>query len=299
MCGAMRRFVVTALWLILSGISGTGLADELDLLGDGTLSQFVKANGQPVDSPKWEVSDGVLHMTGGGGGDIFYREVVGDFRLTFQWKISSHGNSGVKYRVQQYGKSWLGCEYQIQDDGTNPLTNQSTAGLYAVYAPGPQRLPNPAGQWNWSQIVVAGNHIEHWLNGTLVVSATVGNEDWLARVAHSKFAQNSDWGQNRTGRIMLQDHGNEVWFRNLKLTRLNERIAELPSHYGLPRIESLGPDFGPQSVVDGSQPQVQPPVSVNLFGSNPCNDCSTEVYPTQRNACRCPPPIRRWFRRRW
>ena len=157
-------------------------AQELDLLATSGLENWVKADGQPVDSPKWELINGTLHLTDGGGGDIFFREWVGDFALKFEWRISEKGNSGVKYRVQKYGDSWLGCEYQLQDDGANPISKQSTASLYDVIEPTSACRPNAAGEWNTAIIIVSDNRIQHWMNGTLVVSTTTGSWDWLARV---------------------------------------------------------------------------------------------------------------------
>ena len=215
------------LWLCLllvdAQAQGLGGLEGLNLLAGGTLQQWVGADGTPVSSPKWQLQDGVLHLTAGGGGDLFYRNPVNDFQFAFEWKISPRGNSGVKYRVQKYGGSWLGCEYQIEDRGEDsPLTNQSTGALYAVYEPNRAGQPLPPGEWNRSTIRVVGNCIEHWLNGGLVVSANAGSLDWLQRVAASKFAPHPGWGQNRIGRLMLQDHGNEVWFRNLRLTNFAE-----------------------------------------------------------------------------
>ncbi len=214
------KYILTNVLAILFCVAPyhLALAQELDLFAGNGLKNWVTADGQPVDSPKWELVEGVLHLTGGGGKDIFFRDWIGDFVLTFEWRISEKGNSGIKYRVQKYGNSWLGCEYQLQDDGTNPITKQSTASLYDVIEPSSARLPNPAGQWNTSRIVVIGNHVEHWLNGSIVVSTTAGSSDWLTRVNNSKFKPHPGWGQNPTGRLMLQDHGNEVWFRNVKLT---------------------------------------------------------------------------------
>ena len=222
------RTIWTGICFWLCGLPAVAPAQGIDLLAGGTLQQWVRADGAPVSSPKWELVDGELHLTSGGGGDLFYRHPIGDFHFAFEWKVSPRGNSGVKYRVRQYNNSWLGCEYQIEDRGEeSPLTNQSTGALYAVYEPNRAGQPLPPGEWNRSSIRVVGNCIEHWLNGGLVVSANAGSLDWLQRVAASKFAPYPGWGQNRVGRLMLQDHGNEVWYRNLRLTAFPE--AELCS----------------------------------------------------------------------
>ncbi len=225
----MRNILWMLVVVLLCALSkGVARAQELDLIQTGGLKNWVQADGQPVDSPKWELVDGTLHLTGGGGGDIFFRDWVGDFVLKFEWRISEKGNSGVKYRVQTYGDSWLGCEYQLQDDGTNSISKQSTASLYDVIEPLSAIRANPVGEWNTAMIVVADNHIQHWMNGTLVVGTATGSSDWLTCVNNSKFNAYPGWGQNWTGRIMLQDHGSEVWFRNMTLTRAENSVSSVP-----------------------------------------------------------------------
>ncbi len=227
----MRNIVWTLVVILFcAALVDAARAQELDLLQTGGLENWVKADGQPVDSPKWELGDGTLHLTSGGGGNIFFRDWVGDFILKFEWRISEKGNSGVKYRVQKYGDSWLGCEYQLQDDGTNSISKQSTASLYDVIEPSSAIRPNPVGEWNTAMIVASNNHIQHWMNAALVVSTTTGSWDWLTRVNNSKFNAHPGWGQNWTGRIMLQDHGSEVWFRNISLTRAENSVSNLRMH---------------------------------------------------------------------
>jgi len=187
-------------------------------LFDGESTQgWTKRNGEK--STNWIAQEGTLFRQSGGG-DLYHEYWYQDFELTFEWKIEANGNSGVKYRVQDYGKQSLGCEYQIQDDKDRPFNKQATAGLYAIYEPNKNKTANPVGEWNTSKIVVCGRHIEHWLNGDLVVSSVVGSNDWMQRVAASKFKDQPFFGQNREGRIFLQDHGNPVWFRNIVVVPL-------------------------------------------------------------------------------
>lgn len=167
----------------------------------------------------WQAVDGVLYRASAGG-DLYYQHPVGDFELSFEWKIAPGGNSGVKYRVRQYGNQWLGCEYQIQDDLVDPRRVHTTGAIYAVYEPNANKLLRPIGDWNRSRIVVYQNRVEHWLNGRQIVDAVAGSSDWRQRVARSKFAPHEGFGENPVGRIFLQDHGTEVWFRNLELTPL-------------------------------------------------------------------------------
>jgi hypothetical protein len=169
--------------------------------------------------PGWDVVDGALHRKAGGG-DLYYQYELADFELRFQWKISAGGNSGLKYRVRDYNGSWLGCEYQLLDDNANRDANK-TAGLYDVIDPPDFKPVVKPEVWNDSRIVVCGNCIEHWLNGIRTVSVTVGSPAWKKAVAASKFANNPDFGENRVGRLFLQDHGDEVWFREIVLVPLS------------------------------------------------------------------------------
>jgi 3-keto-disaccharide hydrolase len=168
----------------------------------------------------WEFFDGVLHSRGGGS-DLRSRQEYGDFDLRFDWKISPKGNSGVLYRVSLESDPayYTGPEYQLIDDVgnrdmTSPLT--STASVYALYAPNKQ-LAKSAGEWNEGRIVVQNNHVEHFLNGEKVVDCELGSDDWNRRVAGSKFADWKKFGRNARGYIDLQDHGDEVWFRNVRI----------------------------------------------------------------------------------
>ena len=188
-------------------------------LFDGkTLDGWEKRNGE---APKnWVVENGTLYRQSFGG-DLYHEHWWQDFELTFEWKIKAGGNSGVKYRVQQYGTQPLGCEYQLQDDKQAPLTKQSTGGLYAIYAPSANKPDLKVGEWNQSKIVICGQRAEHWLNGEKIVDANIGSLDWLQRVEKSKFRDKEFFGQNREGRIFLQDHGHPVWFRKIVIVPLN------------------------------------------------------------------------------
>jgi hypothetical protein len=197
-------------------------ADELPPIFDGkSLDNWSLQNGKPVPSG-WEVLDGTIHRKPGKNrvGHIVTRREYGDFDLSFEWKIATGGNSGLKYRVRKYGRKLLGCEYQIHDRGrpADGPGNKQTGALYDLFEPDPKRQINPSGEFNASRIVVRGDHIQHWLNGRLIVSATVGSPEWEKRVASSKFDDVPDFARNRLGRIMLTDHGAEVWYRNFRIT---------------------------------------------------------------------------------
>ncbi len=197
-------------------------AQPLSEIFDGkSLDNWSLENGKPVPSG-WEVNDGTIHRKPGKKriGNIITREQYGDFELSFEWKIAKGGNSGIKYRVRKYGRKMLGYEYQIYDSGKTdqPPSKKDTGSIYALSQPSPDRTLNPDGQFNTSRIVARGNRIDHWLNGQLIASASIGNAEWEKRVAESKFNDVPDFGRNARGRIMLTDHGAEVWYRNLKIS---------------------------------------------------------------------------------
>jgi 3-keto-disaccharide hydrolase len=172
----------------------------------------------------WEFVDGVLH-TKGSGVDLKTRKQYRDFDLRFEWKVPPGANSGVMYRVSQETDPayYTGPEYQIIDnvlnaDGASPDT--SAASVYALYPPS-KDVTKPAGSWNEARIVVCGNHVEHYLNGEKVVDYQLGSADWKQRVAASKFAAWKKFGTNRRGHIVLQNHGNDVWYRSVRIKSLD------------------------------------------------------------------------------
>lgn len=187
------------------------------------LTQWRSYGGAGVPSSNWEIADGLIRHTPGGG-DLTSVETFGDFELTFDWKISPGGNSGVMYRVDEsYGAPYQsGPEYQILDnaghaDGQLPTT--SAASAFGLYAP-TGAAPRPVGEWNSARIVARGTYVEHWLNGIRVLSYEIGSPDWTQRVAASKFAAWRGFGMLRTGHIDLQDHGSAVEFRNFMIRPL-------------------------------------------------------------------------------
>ena len=211
------------------------------LLFDGT---SLEGWGNKDDSPNdgWVIQEGVLFRSKRAG-HLYYSQEFENFELTFQWKQEEGGNSGVKYRVKDYrslfyGTRSLGCEFQCIANEKNSKT--SSGSLYALYAPDTEQPKlNPAGEWNSGKIVVNEQEIQHWLNDELVVRAQVGGPDWLERVAGSKFSIYKNFGQNRTGKIFLQDHGDPVWFRNIVLTPLEapaELDLPLPPESQLPEL---------------------------------------------------------------
>jgi len=196
------------------------------LLFDGrTLSgwrEFTRG-GPPGDG--WVAEDGAIKIEAGASvGDLVTEGQYRDFELAFEWRVSPGANSGVMLRVSDAGNATYstGVEYQILDDsqhadGADAKT--SAAALYGMIAAEPKELA-PVGEWNRGRIVMVGNRCEHWLNGQLVVRYEIGTDEWDARIAGSKFAGWEGFGVQPSGRIALQNHGDEVWFRDVKIRDL-------------------------------------------------------------------------------
>ena len=170
----------------------------------------------------WKVEDGVLHRTEKAG-DLISDKEYGDFELEFDWKISKAGNSGVKYRVRKTPGGWIGAEYQVLDDAGHPngkVPDTTSSSLYEVIPAAKDKDLKPVGEWNHSKIVAKGSSLEHWLNGKLTVKIDTTSKEWEAGKKDSKFAKVADFAGPGPGHILLQDHGDEVWFRDIKIHEL-------------------------------------------------------------------------------
>jgi len=173
----------------------------------------------------WKVEDGTLRtIVGGESRDIITREKYGDFELKLEWKISPGGNSGIIYLVSEdFDQTYqTGPEMQVLDDakhrdGKDPKT--SAGALYALIAP-VNKVLKPVGGWNRVRITVHNGHVEHWLNGKKVLEYELGSEQLKPLIAASKFKEFPRFAQNREGHIALQYHGDEVWYRKIKIRSL-------------------------------------------------------------------------------
>ena len=203
--------------------------DGWKLLFDGKTTTAWQAIGKSDFPAKgWVVRDGLLvHEARAGGGDIVTREQFTDFELAWEWRIAPAGNSGLKYNLLAPNKG-VGCEYQLLDDAKHPDATQhgktrQTGGLYDVLPPAIENKMRPAGEWNSSRVVVRGTHVEHWLNDAKSVEFDFGSPALKAAVAESKFKTTQEWSAKRTSPILLQDHGDEIAFRNIKIRVLDRR----------------------------------------------------------------------------
>jgi hypothetical protein len=171
----------------------------------------------------WQVVDGALTRVGKAG-DLITREVFGDFELMLEWMIAEGGNSGIMYRVTEEGTETYqtGPEMQVLDDARHPDARSRLTAAGAVYGlyPAPAGVVKPAGEWNAVRIVVRGNHVEHWLNGVEVAVYEIGSPDWEARVAGSKFGKWPAYGRAPAGHIALQDHGDRVAYRDIRIREI-------------------------------------------------------------------------------
>ena len=180
----------------------------------------------------WAVADGVIHFVppegddAGPRADLLSREQYRSFEFRFDWAVTPGGNSGVMFHVSEDGGASYstGPEFQILDDDGHrdgQRMETSAASNYALHARQGGELM-PRGEFNTSALRVEGASVTHWLNGEKVVEYTLWDDEWKELVAASKFASMPGYGMMETGHIALQDHGNEIWFRNLRIMVLSD-----------------------------------------------------------------------------
>jgi hypothetical protein len=172
----------------------------------------------------WIVQDGVLlHLHRGGGGDIVTERLFNDYELRFEWKVAPGGNSGVKYFITEERSEAIGHEYQLLSPRSRAEAlrdlKHATASFYDVLPPSTNALPR-SGEWNEARIVVQGKRVEHWLNGERVLVYELGSPRVAEGIASSKFKDVSGFGTKFRHHILLQDHGGEAAFRNIKIREL-------------------------------------------------------------------------------
>ena len=231
-----------------AGVNANSLTPEEKVAGwrllwDGkTADGWRSAKSENFPAKGWSIKDGVLtvHDNKGeesaGGGDIITKERFSEFELVADFKITPGANSGIKYFVQpnlspidkQTGKptgvgSAIGLEFQVLDDERHPDAklgrdgNRTISSLYDLMTASASKKPNAIGEWNTARIVVSGKHVEHWLNGAKVLEYERGSQAFRDLVAQSKYKDIPNFGEWADGHILLQEHGNEVSFRNIKI----------------------------------------------------------------------------------
>jgi len=206
------------------------------LLFDGESTEHFRGyNSDAFPEKGWVVEDGTLHVLGsgrgeaGGGGDIIINKKYKNFELSLEWKVSEGGNSGIFYLAQEKPDQpiWKSApEMQILDNAKHPdaklgIEGNSAAGALYDLIPGKFEAVKPAGEWNHVKVLVYKGTVVHWVNGENVLEYHLWTDDWNKMVLNSKFKEYEDFlNTAEEGFIGLQDHGDDVWFRNIKIKEL-------------------------------------------------------------------------------
>lgn len=219
-CGLFAQAAVAADGAPLNTLTAEEQSAGWKLLFDGKSTEQFRNYKKDAVGPGWKIIDGALTREDKGAGDIITKEQYGAFELSLEFNISKGGNSGVMYHVRETENApWqTGPEIQIQDnvDGHDP---QKCGWLYQFYQ-SEVDATKPAGEWNQLRIVISPAKCEHYMNGKKYFEYQIGSDDWNARLAKSKFAKFANFGKFDTGHICLQDHGNLVAYRNIKIRPL-------------------------------------------------------------------------------
>ena len=206
--------------LALVFVGGCNRGGEWRSLFDGKTTAGWRNYGKKDISDGWVVRDSALTRVGAGG-DIITDEQFRNFELTIDWKVEPGGNSGIFYRASEDSDDiyWNAPEMQVLDDAKHPDGQSRLTAAGAAYGlyPAPAGVVHAGGEWNSARLVVNGNHVEHWLNGVKLLEYELGSPDWEAKVKASKFAPHARFGRNAEGHIGLQDHGNVVAYRNIRI----------------------------------------------------------------------------------
>lgn len=233
----MRRLIFSILtWFMLpaavlaqplNALTSQEKKDGWALLFDGNgTAGWTTPGGKPVPAG-WVIENGTLTAKKGAkGGDIVSADEYANFELVLDYNLEPNGNSGVKYFYTRYETGGnLGMEYQLLDDQfaeDNKKANHLTGSFYDVIPPdASQKRQNPPGQWNTIRIVANGQQVQHWINGVKILEFTRGSAPFTEAVAGSKFSKTVPaFGTVERGRILLQEHGHAVSFRNIKIKTL-------------------------------------------------------------------------------
>jgi len=216
-------------------LSEKEVAQGWKLLWDGKTSDGWRgARSSSFPQKGWEIQDGELIIRKLEGrsvdrGDIITTKKFRNFELSVDFKITEGANGGIKYFIDSESNngslSSIGCEYQILDDEKHPdakmgVNGNRTLGSLYDLIPVPQNKPYLPGVFNTARIVVKGDYVEHWLNGVKILEYRRSNQMWRALVDYSKYKEFPNFGEVVEGNILLQDHGDEIYFKNIKIKEL-------------------------------------------------------------------------------
>ena len=216
-----------------SGKSGMSSSDSKgwQKLFDGKTTTGWHTYGKPTAGSDWKIADGALfldagHKTAGQGGDLVTNEEFTNYHLKLEWKISKGGNSGIIFNVNEdpkYSATYTtGPEMQVLDnDGhaDGKITKHRSGDLYDLVQSRKENV-KPVGEWNSAEIILNNGELELIQNGESLVKTTMWDDNWKQLVAGSKFKTWPAFGIYKTGKIALQDHGNDVWYRNILIKKL-------------------------------------------------------------------------------
>lgn len=210
------------LFPLLFLVAGLHAGEPVSLFDGETFNGWTGQDGK-APGAGWSIVDGVLQLDGKGG-NLFSEKEYTNFDLQWEWKLAEAGNNGVKYWVTKVGgKEWLGIEYQMLDDRKHPDAKNGakrlTASFYDIQAPSVTTPVKAPGEWNLSRVVAKDGKLQHWLNGVLVGEADTSSAEWKANLAASKFKDKVGFAPGK-GRIMLTDHQDKTWYRNIRITEL-------------------------------------------------------------------------------
>lgn len=209
--------------------------DGWQLIFDGSTKNGWHIYNNKSDGSAWIVDDGSLAFQPGevkddhtvGGGDIVSAEEYDNFDLKLEWKVADSGNSGIILFIKEdpkYEHTWhTGPEMQVLDNAGHPdakIVKHMAGDLYDLISAAPLTVKK-AGEWNQVEIICNNGQLDFYLNGPKVVSTTLWDENWKKMIKGSKFKDMPDFGTYKKGRIGLQDHGNHVWYRNIRIKKLS------------------------------------------------------------------------------
>lgn len=210
--------------------TAAGQSEKWTPLFDGkSLDGWRGYNRPDASGTRWSVEDGQLTVPPNdgrdtrGARDLITTATFRQFDLTWEWRIAPGGNSGLKYFVLEDRDAAIGHEYQMIDDERHADAkigpHRQTAAFYDVF-PAANRPLKPAGEVNTSRVLVRGNHVEHWLNGQRVLQYELDSPELRAAIEKSKFKGIERFGKLQDGHILIQDHGDRVWFRDIRIRKI-------------------------------------------------------------------------------